>query len=252
MSVSPLLFLHICGGTVAIFSGAAAIIFRKVSPRHVYAGNIFVASMVLLAGTGVILALMKSQAGNVVGGTLTLYLVATSWMTARRRERRTDFWDWIALAAGLGVAAFASTYGIAALRNPTGEAHGYPPGPYFFLGSIAALGAIGDCRLLVRGGVDGAGRLARHLWRMCFALFIASASVFLARAHIFPAVMRTTGMLNVLTIAPLAVMIFWLIRVRVLGRRAARGGRELPLEARRGYSLGDAATGKRAGISPGV
>jgi cell division protein FtsW (lipid II flippase) len=63
--------------------------------------------------------------------------------------------------------------------------------------------------------IDGTQRLARHLWRMCFALFIASMSVFLARQHLFPAILRTTGVLYVLSFSPLLLMIFWLIRIRV-------------------------------------
>ena len=45
-----------------------------------------------------------------------------------------------------------------------------------FLGSVAVLAAAGDVRMLVRGGVFGAQRVARHLWRMCFGLFIATGS----------------------------------------------------------------------------
>jgi hypothetical protein len=67
---------------------------------------------------------------------------------------------------------------------------------------------------LVRGGISGAPRIARHLWRMCFALFVAASSIFLARQHIFPAVLRTTGVLFLLSFFPLMVMIFWLVRVR--------------------------------------
>jgi hypothetical protein len=35
------------------------------------------------------------------------------------------------------------------------------------------LAAAGDLRMLLRGGLFGAQRIARHLWRMCFGLFIA-------------------------------------------------------------------------------
>ncbi|MGA2098047.1 MAG: hypothetical protein ABSH39_17235 [Candidatus Acidiferrum sp.] len=44
---------------------------------------------------------------------------------------------------------------------------------FFFLGSICLLAAAGDIRKLVSGGLFGAKRVARHLWRMCFGLFIA-------------------------------------------------------------------------------
>jgi len=62
-------------------------------------------------------------------------------------------------------------------------------------------------------------RIARHLWRMCFAWFIASASIFLARPHLFPTVLRKTGALYFLSILPLIFMIFWLIRVFFKSRR---------------------------------
>jgi hypothetical protein len=48
---------------------------------------------------------------------------------------------------------------------------------------------------------------------MCFALFIASSSIFLARPHLFPPLMRKTGMLYLLSFLPLILMIYWLVRV---------------------------------------
>ncbi len=45
---------------------------------------------------------MKSQPGNIVGGTLTFYLVATAWMTARRRDAEPGIFDWCALLLVLG------------------------------------------------------------------------------------------------------------------------------------------------------
>ena len=120
--------------------------------------------------------------------------------------------DWGALLVGLSVAAVAVTFGVQGAMSPTGLKYGDPAGQYFFLGSVATLATVGDIRLLVRGGISGAKRIARHLWRMCFALFIASASVFLAREHLFPEIMRRTGALYVLSFLPLILMIYWLVR----------------------------------------
>jgi hypothetical protein len=108
------------------------------------------------------------------------------------------------------------TCGIEAAISPTGLKYDYPPGPYFMMGSVAVLASVGDLRMLVRQGIAGTQRIARHLWRMCFALFIAAGSIFLARQQIFPAFMRKTGSLYVLSFLPLILMIFWLIRVRVV------------------------------------
>jgi hypothetical protein len=141
-------------------------------------------------------------------------LVATAWVTARRGELATNIFDWGALLVALGAVSTAATFAFEAATSPTGLSHDYPASTYAFLGSIALIATIGDVRMLVRHGITGSQRIARHLWRMCFALFIASSSVFLARAQIFPAFMRTTGTLYILTILPIILMIYWLIRVR--------------------------------------
>jgi len=170
--------------------------------------------MLCLSASGVYLAVMKSQPGNILGGTLTFYLVATAWMTARRRDREPGIFDWGALLVVLAVAACQMTFGLEAANSPTGLKYGYPPWPYSFMGSVAMLALVGDIRMLVRRGISGTHRIARHLWRMCFALFIAAASIFLARQQIFPAIFRKTGALIFLSFLPLILMIFWLVRVR--------------------------------------
>ena len=136
-------------------------------------------------------------------------------MTARRENSATGIFDWGALVIILALGAATVTFGLEAANSPTGLKYGYPPGTYAFLGSVALLAAIGDVRLILRRGISGAQRLARHLWRMCFALFIAAASIFLARQRVFPVVLRTTGVLYLLSILPLILLVFWLIRVRL-------------------------------------
>jgi hypothetical protein len=219
MSSSPLLLFHICAGTVGMLAGFVAVSFRKGSRRHRIAGNVFVVSMLSLSASGVYLALLRHQTGNILGGALTFYLVATAWGIARRRESHTGPFDWGALLVPLVVVAVTASYALEALRSPTGLSHGYPVGPYLFLGSVALLAAAGDVRMIVHGGVSGAKRIARHLWRMCFAWFIASASIFLARPHLFPLMLRRTGTLYFLSFLPLILMIFWLIRVQFGNRK---------------------------------
>jgi len=214
MGVSPILAFHVCTGILAFLSGAMAISFRKGSPRHALAGNVFVISMLSLAASGVYLAYIKSQPGNILGGGLTFYLVATGWMTARRSEVVTDIFDWCALLIALAVGAVAATYGLEAANSKTGLKDGVAVGPYFFLASVALLACFGDVRMLFRNGISGTQRIARHLWRMCFALFIAAASIFLARQQIFPTLLRKTCVLFLLSILPLILMIFWLVRIR--------------------------------------
>jgi hypothetical protein len=67
--------------------------------------------------------------------------------------------------------------------------------------------------MIARGGVFGAARIARHLWRMCAALYIAVMSFFLGQSQVFPYAVRRTGLLVVPGIVVVVLMIFWLIRV---------------------------------------
>jgi uncharacterized membrane protein len=214
MSLSPLLLFHICAGAVGLLSGAAAISFRKGSRSHGLAGIVFSVSMLGLAASGAYIAYLRSQTGNILGGVLTFYMVATAWMAARRRGGQTGVFDWVALVVALAVGTSCLRYGFHVLHGEAGSKDGVPAGMDFFLGFVVLLAAAGDIRMLVRGGVSGAQRIARHLWRMCFALFIASGSFFMGRQQIFPAFIRKSNVLLVLTILPLILLSFWLIRVR--------------------------------------
>ena len=220
---SPILLLHIASGTLGMLSGFVTVFLRKGSRRHGLAGNVFVVSMMSLGATGVYLATLKHQPGNILGGAFTFYLVTTAWLTARRRDVGTSLFDWGALLVVLGVAAFEMTYGLEAAMSPTGLKYDYPPWPYLLFGFIALLATAGDIRMIVRGGVAGTQRLARHLWRMCFALFIAAASVFLARQQLFPAILQRTGVLVFLSVLPLLLLIFWLFRVRFASSYKRKG-----------------------------
>src|SRR6266403_1551480 len=95
MSYSPTLIVHICGGTLGLLSGTAAMSFRKGSPRHVLAGKVFVASMLTMAVFAVYLAITRHQPNNIGGGILTFYLIGTAWLTARRRDGETSRLDWV-------------------------------------------------------------------------------------------------------------------------------------------------------------
>ncbi len=227
MSYSPILLVHICGGTLGLLSGTAAMSFRKGSLRHVLAGKVFVVSMLTLAAAAVYLAILKHQTPNVVGGLLTFYLITTAWLTARRRDGETSRFDWVALLIPLAIGIFNWVYGLKVLRGGANSVDGVPVGMMLFMGSICLLAAAGDVRMLVGGGVLGAKRIARHLWRMCYGLFIAAGSFFLGPSnrpqrllstvglgqHLSPVLFSTTLYL-ILTILPLILLIFWLVRVR--------------------------------------
>jgi hypothetical protein len=227
MAYSPTLIAHICGGTLGLISGTAAMVFRKGSPRHVLAGKVFVASMLTMGALAAYLAILRHQPNNIGGGILTFYLIGTAWLTARRRDGETSRFDWVALLIPLALGILYWMTGLKVMRSGARSIDGVPVGMILFMGSVCLLAAAGDVRMLVRGGVAGVKRISRHLWRMCFGLFIAAGSFFLGGSnrplrllstvglgkYLSPAVFGTTLYL-VLTILPLILLIFWLIRVR--------------------------------------
>ena len=183
MSYSPILVVHICSGTLGLLFGTVAVSVCKGSHRHVLAGKVFVASMLTMAVAAVYLAITKHQPNNIGGGILTLYLIETAWLTARRRDGETSRFDWVALLIPLTIGILGWMNGLDALRTPEGSKYGVPAGMHLFMGSVCLLAAAGDVRMLVSGGVLGTKRIARHLWRMCFGLFIAAGSFFLGPSN---------------------------------------------------------------------
>ena len=213
MTTVNLLYVHVFAGMLALLAGTAAMLFRKGSRRHRETGHVFVASMLGLGATGAYIGFARNETMNGSMGVLTVYLVATAWLTARRADAQTSRFDYVALLVPLAVSAGLVFFGFRAATTPTGSLQGYPAFAYFIFGSLALFFAASDVAMLSRGGVSGTRRIARHLGRMCFALFIASASFF-TRQSLFPVVLRTTHVLDVMVFLPLLPMIVWLIRVR--------------------------------------
>jgi hypothetical protein len=207
MPFSPLLPVHIAGGIVGILSGTAAMSFRKGSPRHA------LAAMLTMAAAAVYLAVIKDQPNNIGGGILAFYLIGTAWLTARRKDGETSKYDWAAILLPLAIGIGGWINGLDALHSPTGSKYGVPAGMHLFMGSVCLFAAAGDVRMLLRGGVLGAKRVVRHLWRMCFGLFIATGSFFLGQQQVFPRWLRGSPALFVPALLPLVLLIFWVFRV---------------------------------------
>jgi uncharacterized membrane protein len=208
----PLLILHILGGSIGLISGTFAIAVRKGGRLHRASGNVFTIAMLTLASSGFVLAILKSQTGNIIGSVITFYMISTAWLAGRRRN--TGPLDWAALVVGIGGAAAILTFAIHSVLNPSAADPNAPAGMAFFMAAVLLLASSGDLRMLARGQSSGRQRITRHLWRMCFGLFIATGSFFLGQQQVFPAFLRGSILLTVLAVLPFPVMIYWLIRVR--------------------------------------
>ena len=208
--------IHIAGGMLALLFGAVAVAMRKGGAMHALAGQCFAVSMLVLGITASILEPFRSPPGSPIGGIMVCYFVATSWMTARRRDGTSGTFEMIAAVAALGTAALMAWGGLmGGATTPAGS------GPVFALAGFCLLAGVGDLRAVLRKKLTPAQRLSRHLWRMCFAFFIATGSFFLGQQDVMPKVVRGSPILFVLAFAPFAVMLFWLVRLR-FGKMAAR------------------------------
>ena len=144
-------------------------------------------------------------------------MIVTAWLAGRGRNIGRS--DWAAFLVGLGGATAIIALGVQTLHHPDKNA---PAGMSFFLGAVLLLAAAGDIRMLAGGGIAGGRRITRHLWRMCFGLFIATGSFFLGQQQVFPAFLRGSIFLTVLALLPFPLMIYWLVRVRFI--KAYRAG----------------------------
>jgi uncharacterized membrane protein len=209
-----LTLFHVVAGSLALLAGAAALSFRKGGPSHGRAGTIFFASMLALAGTGALIAAVKPERGTAVIGIFTCYLVASSWLAARRREGMAGGLERVGLAVALTCAAAMLGLGLLASASPSGKLDGLPAAAHYPFAVLAALAAGLDLNFILRGRLQRHQRIARHLWRMCAALAIAAFSFFLGQQDEFPAAWRGLVLWFVPPFAVLAAMAFWIIRVR--------------------------------------
>ena len=210
MSLLP---VHIIAGSIAIIAGFVSVFALKGAKLHRKSGMIFVYSMLVLSITGAVIGALKNQTSNVIGGSLAFYMVTTALLTVRPRDQRSRWIDAGSLLIGATVGVFALKIGFDALNTTTGTINGVPAGMMFFFGTVALLGALGDVRVMVVGGLQGAHRIARHLWRMCFSLFIASGSFFLGQAKVIPKPIRILPLLAIPALLPLVLLLYWLARL---------------------------------------
>ncbi len=208
-----LLPIHIIAGSIAIVAGFISVLALKGAKLHRKSGMIFVYAMVILSLTGAVIAALKHQPANVIGGSLAFYMVTTALLTVRRRDREFHWIDGGAFLVGATVGVLAMKIGFDAVNSGTGKINGVPAGMMFFFAFVALLAVLGDLRMMLAGGLQAAHRIARHLWRMCFSLFIASGSFFLGQAKVIPKPIRIFPLLAIPALLPLVLLIYWLARV---------------------------------------
>jgi len=218
-----MLTIHILAGALAIILGTVALVARKGGHLHRRVGRVFVWAMLVMGLTAAAIGFARSPTDpNVFAGVLTAYFVLTAVTTVRPASTASRAVNGLSLAVA-SLLAFGSIAGGITMMQTAGLDTGGVPfrikgAMAIFIGVVLALAAIGDVRVMRVGALRGGPRLARHLWRMCFALFIAAGSFFSIRERVATILPEpfTSGPMRLLPIVLLfGTMFFWLWKVRV-------------------------------------
>ena len=205
---------HFAGGLIALVAGTIALAVAKGGRLHKQSGIVFTFAMIIAGLLASIIGQYEGKTGMVISGFFVVYLIFTATTTVKSLS-----WNTRPLQIGLMVLAFAFAVfqywnGAHVWQLPGHVFQGVPAGMMFFLATIALCAAIGDARMLRAGTITGTRRLARHLWRMCFGLFIATGSFFLGQMKFIPQPVRFMPLLGALAVAPLVILVYWMWRVR--------------------------------------
>jgi uncharacterized membrane protein len=211
-----ILLPHILAGSLGLVSGFIALYAAKGAPLHKRAGMAFVAAMLTMAAFGLVLAVLHGKWAiiNISAAITTAYLVTTALATVRPASAGSRRFEFAAMLVGLAVGVTMLTYGLETIVRG-GNREGIPAFPFFLFGLLGLFGGIGDMRRLRSGPPRGPVRIARHLWRMSFALFIGAMSFFIGQADVFPKPMRILPLLALPPLAVLLTMLYWVWRIRL-------------------------------------
>ncbi len=215
------LYARIGGASLALVSGPAALAFRKGSPLHRAAGNVFFLSMLAMSGVGAVVTPLLPDPVSSLAGAFTFYLVVTGWMAVKRAEGRVGAIEAGGALYALGVAAAGVIIGRLGSMQPGGMFYGEPYQIGYGVAVIATLAAVADLSVVWRRGLSGAPRIARRRWRMCVALLVALGS-FAGQPKARPELLLGLPYLIVPALVVLVLMVVWLVKVRLPARRRAR------------------------------
>lgn len=217
--------IHIIAGLLALVAGAVALYAAKGSPLHRRSGWMFAVAMTTMTTTAAVIAQFFSpNRVNVVAAVLTFYLVVTGVLSVRRTVPEVRALATTFMLVAVAVGAHALALGAEGVASTTHRVDGIPAPPLFMFGTVALLAAWGDLRMLHAGHIDGARRLARHLWRMSYAMWIATSSAFLGQAKFIPESLRKLPLLAAPVLLVLVVMAYWLVKVHRRPRAARAAG----------------------------
>jgi uncharacterized membrane protein len=208
------LIIHVLAGALGLLSGYVALGVSKGAPLHRKTGMFFVYVMVTMAVTGALVSAAQGVAPaiNIPTALLTFYLVITGMTSVGSPAGWSRRFDQIAMLFGYALAAGCLVLAVVMISRGgrTGFGFGFP---LVMFGTVALVAATGDRRVLHGGPLKGAPRLMRHLWRMCFALFVSSIAFYLGPDRL-PEALRSPIFRAAAVLLPLVAIGYWKWRLR--------------------------------------
>ena len=219
--------LHFATGTLCLFAGGAAFALRMGSTSHRRAGRVFAVCMLLLCASGLYMSFSRSILFTAFLSVFAAHAVATGWAAAADRPGRSKTPVMAGLVVIAATAAASLLSGLWVSTLPTGELDGLRQEAFYCLGVIASAITLADYIALRRGLAEQRRRIARHVWRMGFSLFIASFIFFFGNSAVLPEPMQHPAGLAAPVMAVVALTLFWTGRTRLAGA-APDGGTSPP------------------------
>ena len=221
------LIVHVSAGLSGLVTGFIALGAMKGGALHRRSGMLFVYVMVVMALTGAAIAAWELSRpapksglqATTLMGLFTAYLVVTALTTVRPPGTWSRRLDLIGLPLATVVGVGQLILGLRAITDPNSRQIIILTTVEFVFGAIALLAAASDLRIIRSVPLTGTKRIARHLWRMLLALWVASLSFFPRLGKFLPKPLASLVMLPMLAL--LIALIYWMWRIRF--RKSLRG-----------------------------
>lgn len=193
-----MLIFHIVAGSFVLLFGIGALCFSKGQSLHRLSGNLFFLSLLLMAGSAAFLTDDPTMAIS------SVYFASTAWAVVLRPEKSTGIFEIIAMFTITIVSVNILSFVMTSTSLSTTYTF-----IFYILGSVAALAALLDLNMIIRGGLSGKHRIARHAWRTCYALLGAVMSFSANTSDKWPDFINS----NFLIYLVIGILFFWLFRV---------------------------------------
>jgi uncharacterized membrane protein len=208
------LLVHVLAGALGLLSGYVALAVAKGAPLHRKVGTFFVYVMVVMSMTGLLVSAARGIAPiiNIPSALLTFYLVITGMTSVGAPAGWSRRFDVAAMFLGFAVGAGCLVLAVSAMGQGSAAAFGFGV-PLVVFGMVALGAAAGDRRVIRTGSLKGAPRLMRHLWRMCFALFVSSIAFYLGPDRL-PEALQNPAFRAAGVLLPISAIAYWKWKLR--------------------------------------